>query len=160
MLCSNYELISIEIEKLKIIWLKNGFPLKVVEMLIKRFFDNIFVKKVHKTTVEKKKLIISLEYLGKHSLEVKKKLEKIISDQIPFCKISVVFSSKTKIKDFFSFKDKIHKNLKSLVLYKFKCSDCNITYIGKTLRHFQIRFSEHLGISKVTNLPLKYNKKS
>ena len=50
--------------------------------------------------------------------------------------------------------------MKSLVLYKFKCSDCNITYIGKTYRHFQIRLSEHLGISKTINLPLKYNKKS
>ena len=46
------------------------------------------------------------------------------------------------------------------MLYRFKCSDCNITNIGKTCRHFQVRFSEHLGMSKVTNLPLKYNKKS
>ena len=65
-----------------------------------------------------------------------------------------------KIKHVFSFKDKVPKNLKSLVLYKFKCSDWNITYIGKTYRHFQIRFSEHLGISKITNLLLKYNKKN
>ena len=29
-----------------------------------------------------------------------------------------------------------------------------------TCRHFQVHFSEHSGISKVTNLPFKYNKKS
>ena len=75
-------------------------------------------------------------------------------------KVIVVFSSKIKLRNFFSFKDKIPTNLKSLVLYKYKCSDCNVTYIGKTTRHYQVRFSEHLGISKVTNLPLKYNKKS
>ena len=108
----------------------------------------------------KKNLILTLEYLGKHSLEVKKRLEKIINEQIPFCKVNVVFSSNKKLRSFFSFKDKIPKHLRSLVLYRFKCSDCNITYIGKTYRHFQVHFSEHLGISKVTNLPLKYNKKS
>ena len=101
-----------------------------------------------------------LEFLGKQSLEIKKRLEKTIGDFIPRCKIQVVFSSKNKIRNFFAFKDKVPNNLKSLVLYRFKCSDCNVTYIGKTSRHYQIRYSEHLGISKVTNLPLKYNVKS
>ena len=140
--------------------MKNRFPMRVIDRLVKEFFDKLFTIKKTKSTVPKKLLIISLEYLGKHSLEIKRRLESIINDQLPFCEINIVFSSRLKIKHFFNFKDKIPKSLKSLVLYKFKCSDCNITYIGKTCRHFQIRFSEHLGISKVTNLPLKYNKKS
>jgi hypothetical protein len=160
MICSNYELIITEIENLKIIWLKNAFPMRVIDKLIRNFFDKIFIKKIVVLTASKKKLILSLDYLGKHSLELKKRLERIINEQIPFCKINVVFSSKNKLRNFFSFKDKVPMNLKSLVLYKFTCSDCNITYIGKTCRHFQVRFSEHLGISKTTNLPLKYNKKS
>ena len=160
MICSNYELIINEIEKLKVIWLKNAFPMRVIDRLIKNFFDKIFITKNVVHTVAKKNLIITLEYLGKHSLEVKKRLEKIINEQIPFCKVNVIFSSNKKLRIFFSFKDKIPEYLRSLVLYRFKCSDCNITYIGKTCRHFQVRFSEHLRISKVTNLPLKYNKKS
>ena len=52
---------------------------------------------------------------------------------------------------------KVPKNLKSLVLYKFNCS-CNC--IGKTCPHYQVRLSEHLGISKITNLPLKYCNKT
>ena len=160
MICSNYESIITEIENLKIIWLKNAFPMRVIDRLIRNFFDKIFIKKKVVLTASKKKLILSLDYLGKHSLELKKRLERIINEQIPFCKINVVFSSKNKLRNFFSFKDKVPMNLKSLVLYKFTCSDCNITYIGKTCRHFQVRFSEHLGISKTTNLPLKYNKKS
>ena len=155
MICSNYELIINEIEELKVIWLKNAFPRRVIERLIKSFFDKIFITKNVVHTVAKKNLIITLEYLGKDSLEVKKRLEKIINEQIPFCKVNVVFSSNKKLRSFFSFKDKIPKHLRSLVLYRFKCSDCNITYIGKTCRHFQVRLSEHLGISKVTNLPLK-----
>ena len=46
------------------------------------------------------------------------------------------------------------------MLYKFSCIDCNVNYIGKTKRHYQVRTSEHLGISKLTNEPLKYNKKT
>jgi len=91
---------------------------------------------------------------------MKKRLENVIKEQLPFCKIDVVFSSQKKIRNFFAFKDRVPINLKSLVLYKFTCSDCNVAYIGKTKRHFQVRYSEHLGISKVTNEPLKYNKKS
>ena len=50
--------------------------------------------------------------------------------------------------------------MKSAVIYKFTCSDCNVTYIGKTDRHFHVRYCEHLGISPYTNKDLKYNKRS
>ena len=159
-ICSNCKLITKEIEKLEIIWLKNGFPMRVIDRLVRQFLDKIFINRNIIHSVAKMQLVICLEYLGKHSIEIKKRLERVINEQIPFCKINIVFSSKMKIKHFFSFKDKVPKNLKSLVLYKSKCSDCNITYIGKNSRHFQIRFSEHLGISKTTNLPLKYNNTS
>ena len=48
-------------------------------------------------SVAKKQLVISLEYLGKHSIEIKKRLERVINED----------------KTFFSFKDKVPKNLKS-----------------------------------------------
>ena len=134
--------------------------MRVIDRMILIFFNKMYLPKKIIHTVEKKKLILSLEYLGKHSLELKKRLERAINEQIPFCKINVVFSSNNKLRFFFSFKVKIPKNLKSLVLYKFKCSDCNITYIGKTCRHYQVRISEHLGISKVTNRTLKYSNKT
>ena len=77
MICSNYELIINEIEKLKVVWLKNAFPRRVIDRLIKNFFDKIFITKNVVHTVAKKNLIITLEYLSKHSLEVKKRLEKL-----------------------------------------------------------------------------------
>ena len=158
MICSDFNSIITEIEKLKIIWLKNAFPMRVIDRMILNFFNKIYIPKIPVHTVPKMKLILSLEYLGKYSLEIKKRLERATKEQIPFCKINIVFSSKLKLRNLFTFKDKVPKNLKSLVLYKFTCSDCNVTYIGKTSRHYQVRFSEHLGISKVTNRPLKYSK--
>ena len=46
------------------------------------------------------------------------------------------------------------------MVYKYKCSDCNATYIGKTKRHSKTRFSEHLGISALTGKTVKTEKDS
>ena len=101
MICTNYNSIVTEIECLKLIWLKNAFPMRVIDRMILNFFDKRYIPKKIFHTVAKKKLILSLEFLGKHSLEIKKRLEKIVNEQIPFCKLSVVFSSKNKLRNFF-----------------------------------------------------------
>ena len=159
-ICYNYESIIDEIEKLKKIWIRNGYPLNLIEKIIKQFFNKLFVPKKILHTVPKKQLFISLEYLGQHSIQIKRSLEKIISKHIPYCKVNIVFSSNCKLRSFFLFKDKIPKNLRSGVLYKFCCSSCKTTYIGKSIRHFQIRYSEHLGISVLTNKPYTFNHKN
>ena len=45
----------------------------------------------------------------------------------------------------------------SLVVYKYKCSHCNMTYIGKIKRHHLVRMCEHLGISYKTQKHTKFN---
>ena len=40
------------------------------------------------------------------------------------------------------------------------CSNCKITYSGKTYRHFLTRAAEHMGISNLTGIRLKCVKKS
>lgn len=50
----------------------------------------------------------------------------------------------------FRFKDKLPRSLLSGVVYKFPCSGCNATYIGKTIRHLKVRSCEHLGFSHLT----------
>ena len=79
---------------------------------------------------------------------------------MPSCKLKIVFNSNYRLRNLFSFKDRISTPMKSAVIYKFMCSDCNVTYIGKTDRHFHVRYCEHLGISPYTNKDLKYNKRS
>lgn len=159
-ICSDYTLISEEIERLKIIWLKNAYPIRVIDKIIYKFFDKLFLTKKVVHTVGKKELFISLDYIGKQSILLKNRLQQIVKEQLPFCKINVIFTSKNKLTNFFTFKDRVPRNLKSRVLYKYSCSSCNTTYIGKSLRHFQVRYSEHLGISKLTNKAYTYNKKT
>ena len=65
--------------------------------------------------------------------------------------LEFVFSSKFRISTKFSFKDKIPLDLKSHVLYRFTCAQCNLSYIGETTRHFLVRSCEHLAKSYRTN---------
>ena len=64
-----------------------------------------------------------------------------------FCKesfnIKLVFSS-FKIKNYFSYKDPIADNSKSLLVYKFTCASSSSSYIGETCLHFKTRIEEHI----------------
>ena len=64
-----------------------------------------------------------------------------------FCKknfnIKLVFNS-FKIKNHFSYKDQIPNDLKSLLVYRFTCAGCNLSYIGEICRHFKTRIGENI----------------
>ena len=62
----------------------------------------------------------------------------------------LVFQTKCKNSNFFTFKDKIPSFLYSGVVYKFQCGSCNATYYGKTKRHFKVGICENLEISALT----------
>ena len=54
-----------------------------------------------------------------------------------YCKnfnIKLAFSS-FKVKNLISFKDYVPRSLRSFVVCKFTCAECNSVYIGKTSRH-------------------------
>ena len=58
------------------------------------------------------------------------------------------------MQNFFKFKDTVPKELQSSVVYKYSCSCCNATYIGKTKRQLRVRAFQHFGKSIRTNRPL------
>ena len=69
---------------------------------------------------------------------------KILGKQ--YCKsldIKISFSM-FKVGDMFSLKSNVPKNLKSGVVYHFKCASCNSSYVGETSRYFETRVHEHL----------------
>ena len=59
--------------------------------------------------------------------------------------------------NYFNFKDKTKRELRSLLLYNFKCNSCNAEYIGKTKRHYRTRTLEHIGVSPLTGKCVKNN---
>ena len=71
-----------------------------------------------------------------------KKLEKLLNNYIEDFK--VIFTT-TKVSNYFSNKDKTPHELKSNVVYEYKCSyDKSIQYIGFTSRSLVERIKEHL----------------
>ena len=127
----------------------------MVDKCIKEFLDKILAPKPVVSTVSKKNLVIDLPYLGKLSLQIHTRINRIMKNKLPYCNIRLVFQTKCKISNFFTFKDKISSFLQSGIVYKFQCGSCNATYYDKTKRHFKVRMCEQLGISALTGKRVK-----
>ena len=160
-LCSDYNNIHEEISKLKMIWQKNKFPLSFIDRCVKKFLDKLFVKRNTPTQAsDKKEVMICLLFLGKISIQVKKKLCQIFREVGHNIRPRIIFKSPNRLRNSFSFKDKLPQNLDSMLLYKFTCDTCNCVYIGETKRHYQVRAYEHLGVSILTENLHTYNEKT
>ena len=57
-----------------------------------------------------------------------------------------------KLRNLFSVKDSVPRELRSRVIYKFTCAGCNACYIGETGRHFSTRVREHLSSDKSSHI--------
>ena len=92
--------------------------------------------------------------------KVKKKLLQIFKECGKGIHLHIMFKSPHRLRSGFSFKDRLHQNMDSMLIYKFTCDTCSCVYIGETKRHFQVRASEHCGVSILTGNPLSYNEKT
>ena len=155
-ICSDFTRFHEEVSKLKVIWQKNGFPLFFIDNCVKKFLDKLFIKKTSNDS-PKKEVIFPMVFLGKITLQVKKKIQSTFKELCPGMKLKIVLSSPNRLRSGFVFKDKLPREMDSMLLYKFTCGTCNCTYIGETKRHFQVRSSEHMGLSILTSNLLKYN---
>ena len=106
------------------------------------------------STVNRDKVFIKLPYFGNQSFKIRRSLTELLSNFYPQIKIHVIFTNNFRISNFFQIKDKIPDKLRSSLIYKYQCDRCNSVYIGKTIRHFSVRISEHRGLSYRTNRPL------
>ena len=127
----------------------------MIDKCVKEFVDKILTPKPVVSTVPKKQLIIALPYLGKLSLQMRTRINRIMKNKLPYCNVQFVFQTKCKISNSFTFKNKIPSFLSSGIVCKFQCGSCNTTYYGKTKRHFKVRMCEHLEISAFTGKRVK-----
>ena len=74
--------------------------------------------------------------------------------------LQVIFQSKNRLGSLFKFKNSIPLYLRSHVIYKFQCSNCNISYYGKTERPLKVRAGEHISPSPLSGKRAINNKKS
>ena len=97
---------------------------------------------------------------GKLSLDLRTKLRRNIERDLPYCKLEVIFRFKCRLNTLFQFEDSLERKIRSGLIYRYTCSNCKVTYYGKTFRHFYTRAAEHMGISNLTGKRLKNVKQS
>ena len=96
--------------------------------------------------------------MGSTSFQIRKKLQKLFTDKLLSRTLKIVFTLPVRMKSFFTFNDKIPKMLLSGLIYKYKCSNCNATYYGKTKHHFKVWICNNLGISQLIGKKVKIDK--
>ena len=79
-ICSSYASFDQEINYLETAWQKNSFPLFFIDKCVQKFLNKLFIKRNHqKLTSANKEVLITLEFLEKTSLQVKKTVKRHIS---------------------------------------------------------------------------------
>ena len=154
-ICSSFQLFHLEVVEFKKIFLRNGYPSKIIDSCIQKFLNKLFVKKVIKDTVPKRDYNIVLPYLGPLSDKIQRRIKNIFQKFIPTGKINIIFKTERRLSHSFKFKDVIPSHLNSHIIYHFTCPCCNAGYIGETRVHHKVRSSQHLGISEWTGIPVK-----
>ena len=145
-----------EVERLRSILAKNSFPLEFVDQCVASFLNKMFKRRKNNTSEEEKHTeTIVLPYLGKLSLEIRKRLRKYVNKHITNCNLVVIFRSQRRLRTLFRYKDTIPTNLQSYIIYRYTCGTCKDSYIGKTDRHCLIRWCEHLKITPKRGNPSK-----
>ena len=84
---------------------------------------------------------------------------KSVSKSLPQWNIKVIFQSKNLLSSFCKLKDSIPLHLRSNLIYKFQCSNCNITNYDETERRLKVRAGGHISTSPLTGKRVNSNKK-
>ena len=99
-LCSDFIKFYHEINRLKSIFYKNSCPLDLIDKCIKEFLDKILAPKTIVSALLKKDLVMLLPYLGKLSLQIHTRNNRIMKTN-SLILIPGVFSDKFKVNNFF-----------------------------------------------------------
>ena len=148
MICSSTDLFNAEVEKLRIMFGKNGYSNHFFNKVMEKFKSlrdlnrNLNVDP-HAQPKEEFGYLLKIPFMGHPSTMFKNEIGSLIFKKFQL-RIKGVFTS-TKVGQFFSLKSPVPKSLKACVVYQFNClRDATKSYIGKTKRHLLVRSREHL----------------
>ena len=150
-ICSTYFSLDKELRFIRDLMFNNGFPKSFTDTYIGKTLSKIMTPYKPVLSVPRDIVYFQLTFTGQNSINLKKRLTKLLREFYPQLNIRVIFSAKQTLQNFFKFKDTIPLYLQSSIVYKYTCNSCNAMYIGKTKRHLKSRIFEHLGKSVRTN---------
>ena len=130
-ICNNWNYFHNDIESIKSNLIKNAYPPLLIDKVIKKYLNYKFLSNQNQLKDTSDVHYFKLPYLGNLSHHIKNKLLKLCNE---FCKdnvnIKLVFTS-FKIKNYFSYKNPIPHDLKSLLIYKFTCASIVLAILAK-----------------------------
>ena len=148
MISTSYTSFHEKIEKLKVVFSRNGYPSSFVDECIS------IKKKEILHTVPKMDMNIVLSCLGTTLWKVKNDIIPTFQKNVRFCNLKIVFKTGKRLSAFFLFKDRFPKSLFSGVIYRFTCAKRNLSYVGCTKRYWKKRLYEHTRLPALTGKPL------
>ena len=134
--------------------MRNAYPSRLLDHIIKTSVSN-FINRNVKFGPQKERLYIGLPFLGKTTDSIRRVIKQINKQYIPDKDIIVFFKPGKRISNFFSIKDRTPLEMRSHIVYEYKCPRCQSSYIGETIRHLRQRAAEHRGVSHLTDRPVK-----
>ena len=142
-----------DIVNLVFILRKNLFPVHLIDKCVYRYLNTAIDRNgsIQNTTSQGKQYFYKLPYLGRFSTIAQSKIRRLVNRYCHDLDIKLVFTT-FKLRNLFSVKDSVPRELRSRVIYKFTCACCNACYIGETGRHFSTRVREHLSSDKSSHI--------
>ena len=116
----------------------------------RKLLEKLFSKNKVSLTAPKPQLVCMLPYTGKSLLELKARLRGTVETNIPFYKLNIIFRSTYRVGNLFIFKDSLENKNLSGTVNSYICSNCQVTYYGKTFRHCSTRASKDMGTLNLT----------
>ena len=148
-ICSSYESICLEVDNIKVMLGRNGYPAYFLDSCVRRFFNRKYDKML--SHLEKRKncrtVIARLPFLGDMSMQLKKELSALVEKHTWNRVILRIIDTTWNIGHNFRLKDQQKTLMKYGVVYKLTCS-CGSSYIGQTRRNLINRLKEHSSSDK------------
>ena len=130
---------------------KNGYPEALIFRVFNKFLQNIFSPKPKVISVPKLTFYVKFPFLNNIcSNFMKKELGTIFGRKYPHIDFKFLFVNNITIKSILNHKERLPSDLCSGLVYLYKCSVCNASYIGQTMKSLRTRANEHLGLSART----------
>jgi len=154
-ICSSYSSINKEFQFVKDLALANDYPLRFIECQIRKTLNRYIEKSnmLNNSNIKQIKsvdncskgpqILIDLPYIGKQTNTLSKQIIDLAKATRPGLHIQPIPRPPRSVTTFFPGNDKTPKDYQSNVVYKISCSECNDSYIGKTIRQAIKRHQEH-----------------
>ena len=91
-ICSSMEYFHVQVELLRSIFKCNNCPVNIIDQCIKEFLNKLYIPKQIVPTVTKRELLVVVPFLGTFSLNLRKRLYKLVSKSLRQCNLKVIFS--------------------------------------------------------------------